>query len=204
MVIRSKYSGTCRDCGNRFPAGTIVEWERGQGASCCNGTQAPSPGTQEPQVDMLPSEAWQGLRKLLISWSKIYEISLSPKAKQAIGILDEHCQEPVAPVPQVEEPAPACDICMITDDIRPATHRCKVCNFDLCDDEAAHEHDHQRIDREALAAPQADPQDMTSEEMLEDWDAALQENFGKEVLEKVQEIRAEESTAPTITTEWNY
>ena len=45
-----------------------------------------------PELPMLPSEAWQGLRKLLVGWSEIYEISLTPKAKQALGILDEHWQ----------------------------------------------------------------------------------------------------------------
>ena len=45
-----------------------------------------------PEPPMLPSEAWQGLRKLLVGWSEIYEISLTPKAKQALGILDEHWQ----------------------------------------------------------------------------------------------------------------
>jgi len=44
VTFRAKYAGTCRDCGLGFPAGTVVEWERRQGASCCNGTQAPSPG----------------------------------------------------------------------------------------------------------------------------------------------------------------
>jgi len=47
----------------------------------------------------------------------------------------------------------------------------------------------------------------TKEQALEDWDAALQENFGEEVLEQVREIRAKESmpsvTQPTITTTWN-
>ena len=45
-----------------------------------------------PELPMLPSEAWQGLRKLLVGWSEIYEISLSPKAKQALAVLDEHWQ----------------------------------------------------------------------------------------------------------------
>jgi len=44
VTFRAKYAGTCRDCGLGFPVGTIVEWERRRGASCCNGTQAPSPG----------------------------------------------------------------------------------------------------------------------------------------------------------------
>ena len=42
--MQARFAGTCRDCGNRFPAGTDIDWQRGQGASCCNGTQYPSPG----------------------------------------------------------------------------------------------------------------------------------------------------------------
>ena len=36
MLITSKWAGNCRDCGTRFAEGTQVEWQRGQGASCCN------------------------------------------------------------------------------------------------------------------------------------------------------------------------
>ena len=42
--MQARFAGTCRDCGNRFPAGTDIDWQKGQGASCCNGTQYPSPG----------------------------------------------------------------------------------------------------------------------------------------------------------------
>ena len=44
--MQAKFSGTCRDCGNRFPVGTDIDWQKGQGASCCNGTQYPSPGAE--------------------------------------------------------------------------------------------------------------------------------------------------------------
>jgi len=32
-VMTSKYPGTCRKCGESFPAGEKIEWERGSGAS---------------------------------------------------------------------------------------------------------------------------------------------------------------------------
>ena len=44
--MQARFAGTCRDCGNRFPAGTDIDWQRGQGASCGNGTQYPSPGAE--------------------------------------------------------------------------------------------------------------------------------------------------------------
>jgi len=47
--MQAKFPGTCRDCGNRFPAGTDIDWQKGQGASCCNGTRKGTmfPATQE-------------------------------------------------------------------------------------------------------------------------------------------------------------
>mgnify|MGYP003661531155 CR=1 FL=1 len=36
--MQARFAGTCRDCGNKFPAGTDIDWQRGQGASCCNGS----------------------------------------------------------------------------------------------------------------------------------------------------------------------
>ena len=39
--MQARFPGTCRDCGNKFPAGTDIDWQKGQGASCCNGTKAP-------------------------------------------------------------------------------------------------------------------------------------------------------------------
>ena len=43
VTLQAKYPGTCRDCGSKFPAGTSVEWQKGQGASCCNGTPQVAP-----------------------------------------------------------------------------------------------------------------------------------------------------------------
>ena len=43
VTFQAKYPGTCRDCGLKFPAGTSVEWQKGQGASCCNGTPQAAP-----------------------------------------------------------------------------------------------------------------------------------------------------------------
>ena len=47
--MQAKFPGTCRDCGNKFPAGTDIDWQKGQGASCCNGTRKGTmfPATQE-------------------------------------------------------------------------------------------------------------------------------------------------------------
>ena len=41
-----------------------------------------------------------------------------------------------------------CQICIISDTIAEATHKCEVCNFDICDNEANHILDHKRIDEE--------------------------------------------------------
>jgi hypothetical protein len=47
--MQARFPGICRDCGNRFPAGTDIDWQKGQGASCCNGTRKGTmfPATQE-------------------------------------------------------------------------------------------------------------------------------------------------------------
>jgi hypothetical protein len=36
--MQARFPGKCRDCGNKFPAGTDIDWQKGQGASCCNGS----------------------------------------------------------------------------------------------------------------------------------------------------------------------
>ena len=36
--MQARFPGTCRDCGNKFPAGTDIDWQKGKGASCCNGS----------------------------------------------------------------------------------------------------------------------------------------------------------------------
>ena len=49
--MQAKFPGTCRDCGNRFPAGTDIDWQKGQGASCCNGTPQVAPkASKSPMV----------------------------------------------------------------------------------------------------------------------------------------------------------
>ena len=47
--MQARFPGTCRDCGNKFPAGTDIDWQKGQGASCCKGTRKGTmfPATQE-------------------------------------------------------------------------------------------------------------------------------------------------------------
>jgi len=39
-----------------------------------------------------------------------------------------------------------CQICIISDRFAEATHTCETCGFEICDDEANHILDHQRID----------------------------------------------------------
>ena len=37
--MQARFPGTCRDCGNRFPAGTDIHYDRRtKKASCCNGS----------------------------------------------------------------------------------------------------------------------------------------------------------------------
>jgi len=45
-----------------------------------------------------------------------------------------------------------CQICIITDVIAEATHTCESCKLTICDNEANHILDHERIDNEALKA----------------------------------------------------
>ena len=48
--MQAKFSGTCRDCGNRFPVGTDIDWQKGQGASCCNGSHQADRTSKTPIV----------------------------------------------------------------------------------------------------------------------------------------------------------
>ena len=48
--MQAKFSGTCRDCGNKFPAGTDIDWQKGQGASCCNGSHQADRTSKTPIV----------------------------------------------------------------------------------------------------------------------------------------------------------
>ena len=45
-----------------------------------------------------------------------------------------------------------CQICIITDHFAEATHTCESCELTICDNEANHILDHERIDNEALKA----------------------------------------------------
>jgi hypothetical protein len=48
--MQARFPGTCRDCGNKFPAGTDIHYDRRtKKASCCNGTPKGTmfPATQE-------------------------------------------------------------------------------------------------------------------------------------------------------------
>ena len=49
--MQARFPGTCRDCGNRFPAGTDIDWQKGKGASCCNGSPQVAPqASKSPTV----------------------------------------------------------------------------------------------------------------------------------------------------------
>ena len=48
--MQARFSGTCRDCGNKFPAGTDIDWQKGQGASCCNGSHQADRTSKTPIV----------------------------------------------------------------------------------------------------------------------------------------------------------
>jgi len=39
-----------------------------------------------------------------------------------------------------------CEICILSDRIETATHKCINCGLDICDNEANHLEDHRRID----------------------------------------------------------
>jgi len=48
--MQARFPGTCRDCGNKFPAGTDIDWQKGQGASCCNGSHQADRTSKTPIV----------------------------------------------------------------------------------------------------------------------------------------------------------
>ena len=51
--MQARFAGTCRDCGNRFPAGTDIDWQKGQGASCCNGSPQAAPQDKAPSSPLV-------------------------------------------------------------------------------------------------------------------------------------------------------
>ena len=264
--MQARFPGTCRDCGNKFPAGTDIDWQKGKGASCCNGT---------PQVAPQADRAFivDGAMKMEWVEEKTYQEGVSYQGDSVIYeervysgynwmcfecklVWDKQHQakgcgsrghaasyEDTYGVKEVRNGVPTGpNMYTIT---RTAIRREKSPHNPGCDGSGSHANgctfgnyestsSHQPgcdgsgshkdgctngpVPQVEEPAPQADPQDMTSEEMwasigttkeqaLEDWDAALQENFGEEVLEQVREIRAKESmpsvTQPTITTTWN-
>jgi hypothetical protein len=48
--MQARFPGTCRDCGNKFPAGTDIDWQKGQGASCCNDSHQSAAQRKTPIV----------------------------------------------------------------------------------------------------------------------------------------------------------
>ena len=48
--MQARFPGTCRDCGNRFPAGTDIDWQKGKGASCCNDSHQSAAQRKTPIV----------------------------------------------------------------------------------------------------------------------------------------------------------
>ena len=51
-IFKSNYAGTCRTCGQRFPAGTLINWQRGlqpahaSAALCQQAAAAPTEGAE--------------------------------------------------------------------------------------------------------------------------------------------------------------
>ena len=48
--MQARFPGTCRDCGNKFPAGTDIDWQKGKGASCCNDSHQSAAQRKTPIV----------------------------------------------------------------------------------------------------------------------------------------------------------
>ena len=230
--MQAKFPGTCRDCGTKFPAGTDIDWQKGKGASCCNGTpQAPPQADRAFIVDGAMKMEWveektyqEGVAfqgdsviyeervysgynwmcfECKLVWDKQHQAKNCGKrdhvtayedtygvrevengipkgnnmysiTRTAIRREESKDAPPVAPAPQ-EEPAPKRGPAMtyMPDAIAETIASLKEVL---------------RKDKEELdswmneTAPQADPQDMTSEEM---WESMASVN------------------QPTITTTWN-
>jgi len=64
--MQARFPGTCRDCGNRFPAGTDIDWQKGQGASCCNGTPASITVVHAEPLAPQEDRAWGGYDRAFI------------------------------------------------------------------------------------------------------------------------------------------
>jgi hypothetical protein len=275
--MQARFPGTCRDCGNKFPAGTDIDWQRGQGASCCNGSPQVAKvakATSSPMVvdgaqrmewvdgkttqevvgfegDSLVYEqkeysgySWMCLGCRLV-WERQHQAINCEKREhvasfeQSYGgtvwdgrgftphglvagkylpgtgttyvrtaIRREKSPDvpPVAPAPVMEPHGRF----PVEDYSGPIS--VEYLSSGGTTDGKYSEWEPNNYPQVEEPAPQAD---MTSDEMwasmgttkeeaLEDWDAALKENFGKDVLEQVREIRANESPVPgTITTTWN-
>ena len=259
VTLQAKYPGTCRDCNNKFPAGTTVEWQKGPGASCCKGTPAPQAtdvgnmyhrafivnGAMKMEwveekvyqeiVDFMADSPvyeervysgynWMCMECKLV-WDKQHQArgcgsrghtdsyedtygvkevrngvptgpNVYPITRWALRLEKSTDTPPVAPVPQVEEPAPQVtgfDPKLEAD--KPWSQivkereirECRVCTSMMAN-HRAYGRPPQPYDStlceccEETPAPQADPQDMTSEEM---WESMASVN------------------QPSITTTWN-
>ena len=136
--MQARFPGTCRDCGNKFPAGTDIHYDRRtKKASCCNGTPAPKAdggmkatlevGKWElkalesllEQLDLKNSHA-QGYVWLLAKVRHALKGTpqdtppVAPAPQHITGCdgnhTGEHCVLDIGPYIPVEEPAPQADM----------------------------------------------------------------------------------------------
>jgi len=89
--MQARFSGTCRDCGNKFPAGTDIHYDRRtKKASCCNGTQYPSPGVEfspgiEERQAGLPDPRPQADRAFIVDGAMKMEWVEEKTYQEAVG-----------------------------------------------------------------------------------------------------------------------
>ena len=245
--MQARFPGTCRDCGNKFPAGTDIHYDRRtKKASCCNGSPQVAKADRAFIVDGAMKMEWveektyqEGVSyqgdsviyeervysgynwmcfECKLVWDKQHQAKgcgsrgHAASYEDTYGVKEVRNGVPTGPnMYTITRTAIRREKSTDTPPVAPAPVPVEYLPYGGVTDGKDSEW-------EPVNYPQADPQDMTSEEMwesigttkeqaLEDWDAALQENFGEEVLEQVREIRAKESmpsvTQPTITTTWN-
>ena len=77
MAFPSKYAGKCTKCGERFPAGTVVNWRKGEGAwhadPCTDEAVAAAPAAAAgSQAAPQTSQASGGTSPNLAAWLASY------------------------------------------------------------------------------------------------------------------------------------
>src|SRR5262245_22620625 len=91
MTIKSKFPGRCTKCGQHFPAGTSVNWERGKGASHATSSECVEP-PPAPTVEInlkTIAEFIQAARDRGLKFPKLRVLAPDGKSELRLGLTSQ-------------------------------------------------------------------------------------------------------------------